>query len=599
MTNVPLPRWNLTDLFAAPGDFKFTQAKQTLQEQSATFAQRYRGMLLHLTGSEITDAIRKYEALLLQIHRLAQYAGLSLAVNVENSEVKAFEHGIREFVALIQNQLLFFELELGRFSEGKLKSCLVDEVCRPYWYFLERLAKTAHYQLQESEERIINLKNVNGAQAFENLYEELTSAFRFSFSLEGETRILNGEALRALRQHPDPAVRSQAMRLFMEKHAENHLVLGSCLNYIVKDFNQEAILRGYSSSIAVRNTQNDLPDELVDLLHTVTSASYPLVQRYYAFKKRFLGLAEFSLADIYAPLPQLAKEYDFFSAKQLVIEAFAKFDPEFRDLAEKIFAAGHLDAPVAEGKRGGAFCSAAAPGDLPYVLLNHLGRLRDVSTMAHELGHAIHYQLSSEQPLVHYHAALPLAETASVFSEMILADHLLRQQDDPHVKIALLAHKLEELFATSHRQNMFSNFERAAHERIRQGLTSAEELGRIYKEELGRMFGQSVLIPDWFQWEWSAISHFFALPFYVYAYNFANLLVLALYRMYQEQGSSFVPVLKSILRAGSGASPVDILRRAGCDVTSRQFWEKSLLVVEGYLDQIEALANHIGLQATK
>jgi oligoendopeptidase F len=217
--------------------------------------------------------------------------------------------------------------------------------------------------------------------------------------------------------------------------------------------------------------------------------------------------------------------------------------------------------------------------------------------MAHELGHAIHYQLSSEQPLVHYHAALPLAETASVFSEMILADHLLRQQDDPQVKIALLAHKLEELFATSHRQNMFSNFERAAHERIRQGLTSAEELGRIYKEELERMFGQSVLIPDWFQWEWSAISHFFAAPFYVYAYNFANLLVLALYRMYQEQGSSFIPVLKSILRAGAGASPVDILRRAGCDVTSRQFWEKSLLVVEGYLDQIEVLANQIGLHA--
>jgi len=279
----------------------------------------------------------------------------------------------------------------------------------------------------------------------------------------------------------------------------------------------------------------------------VTTESYSLVQRYYSLKAKMLNLPELTLSDIYAPLPDADRFYPFEEAKTLVLDAFQAFDEEFHTLTKTMFTEQRIDAPVEQGKRGGAFCSSSTPDLKPYVLLNYTGKVRDVSTMAHELGHAIHAMFSRQQNLTNYHSILPLAETASIFSEMVLTDYLLKNETDTAVKKALLTGKLEDIFATSHRQNMFSSFEIAAHAAINQNLQSADDLCELYSGELKKMFGNSVQMTAEYAWEWSSIPHIFNVPFYVYAYNFGNLLVLALYQQYLEEGASFKPRYKNFL----------------------------------------------------
>ncbi len=582
-------RWDLSDLFSGLTDPRIETTLKTAEKEARAFIEKYRGKLVQMTPAELLQAFKDEESLVSPVYHLSQFAHLHTAVDTADEQAKALEARIDEAMSHIGKQLVFFNLELGAMPEADFAKFDGAPELKDYQYPIYQSRKNAKYDLSEKEEQILILKDLTARQANQKLYDELTSSFQFEFELDGEVQQMNGSQLRALRLHANADVRRRAMKVFFDRYAANKLVITHLYNTIVKDFGIEQKLRGYSTPISVMNTRNDLSEDAVQTLIQVTSESSALVQRYYKLKARLLGLTDMTLADIYAPLPQSSKDYSFDEAKFLVLDAFGSFDGQFQSLAKSMFDGNRVDAPVTPTKRGGAFCSSSTPGLKPYVLLNFTSKLRDVSTMAHELGHAIHAMLGTDLKLSTFHAILPLAETASVFSEMILTDYFLKRESSKEAKQALLTSKLEDIIATSHRQNMFSRFEIAAHTRIGQNLMSSNDLCALYHSELELIFGGAVSYPDEYDWEWSSIPHIFQVPFYVYAYNFGNLLVLALYQQYLEEGNAFIPKYKKFLSLGSSAKPTEITALVGADIEDPAFWRKSLKYIEHLIDELEAI----------
>ncbi len=582
-------RWDLSELFLGPEDPKISVILTEISTQAQAFSDRYKSKIYTLSVTELKQAYQDLEALLTPFYKVSQYGHLVYATDTANDIVKRLVARTEQVGSDVSNLIVFFRLEIGQLSQARVDEALKTPIFSDYAYSLSQARKNAKYNLAENVEQVISIKDLSGVKAWCKLYEELTSSFQFSFEIDGKIKTMNGSELRALRQHHDPEVRGRAMRCFYQRYEENSLTITQIFNSVLKDHGLEGKLRGYTSPIASMNTHNDLPDEAVEALHAVTTESYALVQRYYKLKASLLHLPDLTLADIYAPLPQSNRQFTYDQAKQLVLDGFNAFDEEFYGFARDMFDKNRIDAPVTPTKRGGAFCSSSTPDLEPYVLLNFLGRPRDVMTMAHELGHAIHDRFCSIQPLTNYHPILPLAETASVFSEMIVTDLLLKQEQDPVAKQALLTDKLEDIFATSHRQNMFSSFEQTAHKASEKGLISTSEFCDMYEIELKKMFGDSVRYTPEYRWEWSSIPHLVEVPFYVYAYNFGNLLVMALYQHYREEGPSFIPKLKTMLRMGSSKSPLEITAKVGINIQDPAFWRKSFALIEDMLVQLETL----------
>ena len=589
LTGAENVRWDLKELFSGVDDPRIDEVLKAGKQAAEQFVADYKGKLGDLTAGELAQAYDRMESLMSPLYRTGQYLSLLSAVDTADAQIKATEARVEQQASTISNLLVFFSLELGALSEEQFAKFIGAPELKDFEYKIAKMRKNARYNLSEKEEQVINLKDLNGSNAHQKLYNELTAMFSFEFELDGEVQTMNGSQLRALRQHPDADVRQRAMKLFFSKYEENALVINHLYNALVKDHGIEVQLRGYDNPISVMNTHNDLSDEAVQALNDVTTESYTLVNRYYKLKAKILGMGELTLADIYAPMPQSSKFYPYEEAKDLVLDGFKSFDDEFHAMAKAMFDENRIDAPVEPVKRGGAFCSSSTPDRKPYVLLNYTGKVRDVSTTAHELGHAIHAMFSAEQKLLNYHSILPLAETASIFSEMVLTDSILKQETDPEVKKSILTGKLEDIFASSHRQNMFSSFEVASHAAINENLQSPEALSELYTEELKKMFGDSVTFTPEYAWEWSSIPHIFNVPFYVYAYNFGNLLVLALYQQYLDEGESFKPKYKQFLKMGSSASPADITNIVGADINDPDFWRKSLKYIESLIDQLEEL----------
>ncbi len=581
--------WDLSDLFDSVEDPRIEGVISDVLIQSADFERTYKSKLSSLSAVALNQAFQESEALLMPLYKLSQYASLRSAIDTHDEAIKKLVAHVDDVESDVANHLVFFDLELSQFDKDYLDTLLQDSVIKNYAYSILRSYQTAQYNLNESEEKMINVKDVTGSQGYKKLYSELIASFSFTIELDGKEQVLSGPEMRNLRLHKDQTVRQKAMKLFFKAYQDNEIIITHIFNYLIKDFNTERKIRGYQSPIHVRNISNDLSDHAIDVLHNVTTQSNKLVQRYYRLKKELLGLKTMTLADIYAPFPNVDESFSYSEAKALVLDGFYEFDSEFGDIAKAMFDQNRIHAPVVKHKRGGAFCSGSTPDCYPYVMLNYLGKPRDVSTMAHELGHAIHDVLASKQTLTNYHPILPLAETASVFSEMLVTDILKKRLTDKQSKMVMLCEKLEDIFATSHRQNMFSEFEKQTHLAISDKLLSSQELCDVYQQQLAAMFGDSVVVTDEYHWEWASIPHFLDYPFYVYAYNFGNLLVFALYQMYLEQGDSFVPDLKKVLAAGSFASPLDITKSIGIDIESAAFWQKSIVYIEDMVNELEAV----------
>jgi oligoendopeptidase F len=388
---------------------------------------------------------------------------------------------------------------------------------------------------------------------------------------------------------PDPALRAAAYQELYRVYAGEAKILAQIYNNRVRDWHNEQVqMRGYASPLAVRNVANDVPDAAVEALLTVAQRNAPVFQRYFRLKAQWLGMEKLRRYDLYAPLAASDRTVDYPAAIELVLDTFRRFDPGIATAAQRVFDEQHIDSEVRKGKRGGAFCATVRPDVTPYVLLNYTGKVRDVATLAHELGHALHSMLAEKHSMLTQHPSLPLAETASVFAEILLTERLLAKEEDVLVRRELLAAAVDDMYATVMRQAFFVRFEQAAHQAILENA-APEQLNALYLENLREQFGDSVEIAPEFEHEWISIPHIYNTPFYCYAYSFGQLLVLALYRRYQQEGDAFKPGYLKLLAYGGSAHPEHILREAGVDMTDPAFWQGGFDVISSMIDELETM----------
>ena len=468
----------------------------------------------------------------------------------------------------LSQQLLFFDLELMNLEDDRFDALCTLPGAAEYVHFLTGIRKFRPYTLKENEERLLTRKELTGMRAFVKLFDELSASFTYRMELDGTERDFTGEELLSLLHHTSADVRFRAFTTFLEKHGENGIVYNAVFNNMALDHGQEMELRGYTSPIQPTNIGNEIPDEAVEHLMAVTEANYGLAQEYFRLKAGMLGMDKLRNTDVYAPVVESERKYGFDEARDMVVASYAAYDPDFGRIVGAFFDERRVDVMPRVGKSGGAFAMGISPEAPPFLLLNYTGTLRDLATIAHEAGHGLHFVLSQKQSMLNYHAPLPLAETASVFGEMLLTRALLDRESDPTVRRSLLCAKIEDIIATTFRQTVLTRFELRLHAERKNGLLSSDRIGEIWLEENGRLFGDAVEMIPAYTWGWSYISHFIHSRFYCYSYTFAELLVLALFQKYREEGDSFKPGYRLLLESGGSLSPADTARLAGIDITA-------------------------------
>ena len=463
-----------------------------------------------------------------------------------------------------------------------------------YVHYLRDLRRLRPYTLAETSEQIINLKDADGIGAVLTAYSMLTNRFEFRLPTGGEERRLTRDELMSHAYSADPRERADCYQELLRVYADQGALLGQLYVHRVRDWHNENVtLRGFSSAIAVRNVANDVPDPAVEALLAVAREHAPLFQRYFRLKAGWLGSERLRRYDLYAPLAGSQRAIPYSEGVSLVLDTFRQFDAHFAVLAERVFAGRHVDSEVRKGKKGGAFCATVLPGLTPWVLVNYNGRVRDVTTLAHELGHAVHSMLAAQHSILNQHPSLPLAETASVFAEMLVTDRLLRGEQDPLARRELLAAVVDEIYATVIRQAFFVLFEIEAHRALLAGRSTLE-LADLYFTHLREQFGDSVELAPEFAHEWLSIPHLYQTPFYCYAYSFGQLLVLALYQRFRQEGEAFKPGYLRLLAHGGAAPPLEILAEAGVDPSDAAFWRGGFAVIREMVDELERGGSRAG-----
>ncbi len=525
------------------------------------------------TGA-LLAAIQEYEALQTRMAKPFCYAHLLFAADSGNETYRALSQRCSELGSTLSQQLLFFDLELMELSDPRFESFCAHPEAGEYIHFLEGIRKFRPHTLKENEERLLTRKDLTGVRAFTKLFDELSASLKYRMELDGEERDFTGEELLSLLHHTSPDVRFRAMTVFLERHGEHGIVFNAVFNNMALDHGQEMELRSYRTPIQPTNIGNEIPDDAVEHLMSVTEANYGLAQEYFRIKAGMLKMDKLRNCDIYAPVAEAERNYTFAEAQELVVASYRDYDPEFGTIVDAFFTERRVDVLPRTGKSGGAFAMGISPVIPPFLLLNYTGTLRDLATIAHEAGHGLHFVISQKQKMLNYHAPLPLAETASVFGEMLLTRRLLDNEQDPVVRRSLLCAKIEDIIATTFRQTVLTRFELRLHNERGSGLLSNDRIAEIWLEENGKLYGDSVEMIPAYRWGWSYISHFIHSRFYCYSYTFAELLVLALFQKYREEGDSFKPGYRTLLESGGALSPADTARLAGIDITDGGFWQK-------------------------
>ncbi len=585
MTTYAQTRWSLNDLFDSPQ--AALAAFDRLDALVAEVEARRADLRPNITADAFLDLLQRMEAIDRLANRIYGYAHLRFSENTQDEEAQNLLGQVRQRMAGIQNRLLFFDLWWKALDDENAERLMAAS--GDYRYYLEKMRLYRPHTLSEAEEKVINLKDTTGTMALITLYSAITNRYTFKIEVDGETKELTRGELMVYARHHDPDLRAAAYQELYRVYGHDGAILGQIYQNVVRDwYNENVVLRKFSSPIAVRNLANHLPDEVVETLLTVARENAEVFRRFFRLKARWLGMERLRRYDIYAPVAKSDKTYDFAQAVDMVLSAYRRFHPKMAELAEKVLAENHLDSEVRKGKTGGAFCSTLTPDLTPWVLVSYQGRPDDAATLAHELGHAVHSLLASHHTAFTQHAILPLAETASTFGEMLLVDMLLEQETDEAVRRDLLFRQVDDNYATIMRQAYFALFEKQAHDMVREGA-SVNDLADAYMENLRDQFGDAVELSDEFRWEWVSIPHIYHAPFYVYAYAFGQLLVLSLYQRYQEEGEAFIPRYLDLLAAGGSRPPMQILQEAGVDVTQAAFWEGGFGLIRRWVEQLEAL----------
>ena len=580
--------WSLNDLFPSADSPELKAAFKEMDTRAADLEKKRPLLTDTISSQEFISIIKEMESLYRIAHRVASFAELGFASNTQNQEALGLVARTEQFLAEINNRTLFFSLWWKDLSDEKAAPLMA--AAGDYRYWLEEMRHFKPHTLSEPEEKIINTKNVTGVSALNTLYDSITNRYLFKVEVNGELKELTRGELMSLVRSSDPDLRARAYQELYRVYGNDAPILGQMYQTIVRDWwNEEVSLRHHSSPISARNLANDLPDEVIELLLETCRKNTDVFKRFFRLKARLLGMEKLRRYDIYAPVAEADKPFAFPAAAAKVLQSFNQFDPRFARLAERVLAGDHIDSEVRKGKQGGAFCATATPDLTPWVLLNYQGKVDDVATMAHELGHAIHSMLAEHHSLFTQHANLPLAETASTFGEMMLVDQMLAEESDESVRRDLLFKQMDDAYATIQRQAFFAMFEKQAHQMVMDGA-SVDEISEAYMENLKTQFGDAVETAEEFKYEWVSIPHIYQVPFYVYAYAFGQLLVLSLYQRYKAEGEAFKPKYIQLLSAGGSEAPMKILADAGVDVRKAEFWQGGFDVLNTMVDQLEKLS---------
>ena len=580
-------KWSLEDLFTAIDSPDMKETREKLEGILQNIEGVRDKLAPDMVEGELVKILDDLDQATRLLSRLYGYGYFRFSEDTQDQKAQTYFGQVQQLLAEFENRTLFFTLWWKSLDDDQAVRLMTASGDYQYWLEAVRLEKP--YTLSEAEEKVINIKNVNGPKALYNLYESITNRYTFNLEVEGEVKELTRGELTVYVFNTDPDLRAAAYKELFRVYDQDVTVLGQIYQYLLRDwFSENLGLRGYTSPIAVRNLSNDVPDEVVDSLLEVCRTNAPLFQRYFRLKARWLGMDQLRRYDIYATVVETEKAYEYSDATQMVFDSLRKFDPSMEKMAKRVFDEHHYDGEIRKGKQSGAYSGTIEPGLTPWILHSFQGRLNDLATMAHELGHAIHSMLAEHHTALTQSPSLPLAETASTFCEMLLTDYLLEQDPDPEVQRDLLFRQMDDAYATIMRQAFFAMFERSAHEKVHEGA-SVDDLSQVYFETLEEQFGDSLDLTDDFRQEWIAIPHFFDRPFYVYAYAFGQLLVLSLYQQYLQEGESFKPRYLEILAAGGSDSPVRILDRAGIDIRSADFWQGGFDVLAKALERLEAI----------
>ncbi len=575
--------WHLHDLYQGTDDPRINDDLSQCRTMAESIQTEFSGQLAALTTVSLLGLVSRLEALAMLRGRLSTFAFLNFTTQTQDAKAGAFLQKIREESSAIAKFTIFFELEWNALDESIASQLLHDPGLRRYHHYLKSLRRYAPHLLSHQEESLLIEMAPVGRGAWTLLFDKIMGQLKFGSGQRSEEEVL------ADLYDDERAVRMTAADDLTQGLSSQLHILTHITNTLLADKMIDDRLRHYPGWLSSMNLYNEVPDDTVAVLVQAVTSRYDVPSRYYRLKKQLLGLTELYDYDRYAPLPNLpAQQVNWADCRQMVLAAFAGFSQEMAEIAELFFTKGWIHAPIQEGKRGGAFAHPCTPDVHPYVMVNYTGNIRDVSTVAHELGHGIHQYLAAPLGYLNSDTPLVLAETASVFAELILFNHQLSLLTKQAERTAFIAQKLESIFATVFRQVAMNRFEELSHNaRKSEGELSTERLNDLWRQSQQPMFGDSVTLTDGYAIWWSYIPHFLNTPGYVYSYAFGELLVLALYNLYLKDKAAFVPKYLELLKAGGSDSPDKLLQPFGIDLNDPTFWAGGLHVIDGMLRQIE------------
>ena len=585
--------WDLSIFYSSADDPAIQRDLDHAMQMADDYAAKYRGRVAQLDAEEMVDALIEQEEIQDFAGRISSYAFLNYATDTRDPKLGALVQKITEYGSQFSQKLMFFDLEWKDVPDEHAQKLLADPTLGKYHHPLEAERRYKPYTLSEPEEQILVEKSVTGSSAWVRLFTQITGALRYLY--DGEE--LTQSQILSKVHDPDREVRRKAAESFTVGLKAREMELTYIFNVLVADKASDDKRRGYPEWISARNLSNKAPDEVVEALIKAATDNYNVVARHYNLKRILLGYDELYDYDRYAPLPIKAEgeEYTWDQARQIVVDAYTAFSPRMGEIAQRFFDDRWIHAPLMPNKRGGAFASPTVPSAHPFVLVNYTGQARDVQTLAHELGHGLHMFLSSEaQGITGLYTPLTTAETASTFGEMLTFRDLMEKEPDPAARLAMLAQKIEDSFATVFRQVSMNRFEDGLHTARRsEGELSTERINEIWMDSQRAMFEGSVTLRDDYATWWCYVPHFVASPGYVYAYAFGELLVLALYNLYLKRGKDFVPQYLDVLAAGDSDYPDKILAKIGVDLSDPAFWNEGLEALKALVEQEEQLAREV------
>ncbi len=588
--------WNLADLYAGLDDPRLGQDLDAALKSAQAFETAYRGRIEPGPDTPLLlAALTDLESLSEQMDRPAIYASLVHAAKTDDPRHGALLSRTREQRTAINQHLIFFDLEWIKVPDDAARRLIADPALARYRHYLEQKRAWKPHVLSEPEEKVLEEKTITGRAAFVRLFDESVASILFPFEHDGQTETMSFQQLNAKLYDPDRAVRKAAAEGITRGLQENARLLTYVFNNLVLDHRTDCRLRKFADPMAPRHLANEITPAVVEALMTAVGRHHGTVRRYYRLKGRLLGLDQLCDYDRYAPLSADMPRVEWSGARRIVEESYQAFSDLSGAIVREFFDRRWIDAELRTGKRGGAFSSSAVPSAHPYILMNYTDKLRDVTTLAHELGHGVHQYLSRGVGYLQCDTPLTTAEMASVFGEMLTFQRLRQLYPDPKTQLALLCGKIEDGFATVFRQVVLTRFEQFLHQaRQNEGELTTERINALWIEANAPMHGDVVKLTDGYAWWWMHIGHFIHVPFYCYAYAFGQLLVLALVQKYRQEGAAFVPKYLDLLSAGGSDAPHVLLGRLGVDVNDPGFWELGLKLLGDMVSEAEELARQVG-----